>query len=232
MNDHQINFFSQGGSMPGKIYKIAAVLMALAIASGCADRETTEIIGTEDPTIQAEPVVGQVAPDFTLGNLDGEQVTLSDYRGRFVVLEWINHGCPYVVKHYATGNMQNLQNNYMEKGVVWLGIGSSAPGQQGYYPIEEWKEITSKYNSTPTHILLDAPGDVGRRYRARTTPEMFVINPEGVLIYMGAIDNDPSRDHASVETANNYVAAALDASLAGNPVDNPATEPYGCSVKY
>ncbi len=178
------------------------------------------------------PAIGYPAPDFTLPNLDGEEVTLSDFRGQYVVLEWINYDCPFVVKHYSTGNMQRLQNKYMEQGVAWLGICSSAPGKQGYFEPEKWKELAAERESTPTAILLDPEGNVGRAYRARTTPEMFVINPEGVLLYMGAIDDNPSRRHEDVETAKNYVEAALDAAMAGEEIETTVSRPYGCSVKY
>lgn len=185
----------------------------------------------EEPVVEG-PAIGRTAPDFTLPNLDGEPVSLSDSRGQFVVLEWTNYDCPFVVKHYSTGNMQRLQNKYMEQGVAWLTICSSAPGKQGYFEPERWKELAADRNSTPTAILLDPAGDVGRAYRARTTPEMFVIDPEGVLLYMGAIDDNPSSRPEDVETAKNYVEAALDAAMAGEPVETAVTRPYGCSVKY
>ncbi len=202
-----------------------------AVVTPEIEQPAVEAPAVEDPAVEI-PAVGHPAPDFTLPNLDGEEVSLSDFHGQFVVLEWINYDCPFVVKHYSTGNMQRLQNKYMEKGVVWLGICSSAPGKQGYFKPEQWKELAAERESTPTAILLDPEGDVGRAYRARTTPEMFVIDPEGTLLYMGAIDDNPSRRPEDVETAKNYVEAALDAALAGEEIENAVTRPYGCSVKY
>lgn len=179
-----------------------------------------------------EAVVGEPAPHFTLPSIDGNEVLLSDYKGNYVVLEWTNYDCPFVVKHYATGNMQRLQNHYIDKGVKWVVINSSAPGLQGHFAPEKWAELAEERESSPTHILLDEDGKVGRMYLAQTTPQMYVIDPEGHLRYMGAIDDDSSRNHESVETASNYVAAALDALLAGEEVETPQTRPYGCSVKY
>ena len=200
------------------------------------------------------PQIGQPAPDFTLPNLEGENVTLSDMvsakrvqievdfaseevavnktEGRYVVLEWINYDCPWVVKHYSQGHMQALQNRYMEKGVVWLAMNSSAPGKQGHFEAEEGKKLAAERNSTPTAILLDPDGVVGRKYRARATPHMFVIAPDRTLLYMGAIDDNPSRSPDDIATAQNYVAAALDAALAGEEIETTVTRPYGCSVKY
>ncbi len=205
---------------------VIALLIAAAAATAAGRR------APEAEEIQQGPQVNAPAPDFTLPNLDGEEVTLSDYKGSYVVLEWINYDCPFVVKHYASGNMQSLQDAYMAKGVVWLGIGSSAPGTQGHFSPGEWEELSSERNSSPTHILLDPEGTVGRLYRARTTPEMFIINPEGILIYMGAIDDTPSRDPEDIATSVNYVRKTLDAAMAGMPLEVQVTRPYGCSVKY
>lgn len=201
------------------MYK-SILMAAVAVALGCS------------AAIQAEPETGKPAPDFTLHNLDGEQVTLSDLQGSFVVLEWINYDCPFVVKHYQNGNMQALQREYMEKDVVWLAINSSAPGKEGHFEAAEGKKLAAERESSPTAILLDPEGTVGRKYRARTTPHMFVINPQGILIYMGAIDDNPSRRPEDVLTASNYVRLALDAALAGEKIATPVTRPYGCSVKY
>ncbi len=180
----------------------------------------------------AGPEVGKPAPDFTLTNLDGDDVALSNFKGNYVVLEWTNYDCPFVVKHYITGTMQALQNEYMAKDVAWLVICSSAPGKQGHFMPETFKERAAASQTTPTAILLDPDGTVGRQYGARTTPEMFVISPDGVLRYMGAIDDKPTTRRADVETATSYVRVALDALLAGEDVETTVTRPYGCSVKY
>ncbi|MEM0965550.1 MAG: thioredoxin family protein [Verrucomicrobiota bacterium] len=181
-------------------------------------------------SLSASVATGQKAPDFTLTDTNGVQHSLSDFAGKTVVLEWLNHGCPFVVRHYESGNMQGLQDRYGDKGVVWLSIVSSAPGKQGYYPPEKANEITADYEATPAAVLIDSTGDVGRLYSAETTPHMYVINPDGVLVYQGAIDDQPrGRDPSQ---ANNFVANALDASMAGEPIPNGTTRPYGCSVKY
>lgn len=180
----------------------------------------------------AAPQVGQAAPEFTLTDSTGTSHKLSDFKGKFVVLEWLNHGCPFVKKHYDGGNMQKLQTDYTGKGVVWLSIVSSAPGKQGHMSPEETNAAKAEKNSAATAILLDEDGKVGRLYDAKTTPQMFVINPEGTLVYAGAIDSVKSTDAADVADAKNYVAATLDEAMAGKPVSEPSTTPYGCSVKY
>lgn len=176
--------------------------------------------------------VGKAAPDFTLPGAKGETHKLSDYEGKYVVLEWLNHGCPWVKKHYETNNMQDLQKKYADQGVVWLSVISSAEGQQGYLTAEQAKETFESKNVQAADILLDPDGKVGRLYNARVTPELYVINPDGVLIYMGAIDNDNSQSHDKVKEATNYVSAAIDADRAGQPVEVSATKAYGCTVKY
>lgn len=176
--------------------------------------------------------VDKPAPDFTLVDTNGKKHSLSDYKGKFVVLEWVNFGCPFVKKHYNSGNMQNLQKMYTKKGVVWLTICSSAPGKQGYYEGGEINAILEKKKAAPTAYLLDPEGTVGKMYGAKTTPHMYVINPEGLLIYAGGIDDKRSTRLKDVETAHNYVKAALDAAMAGKPVPTKTATPYGCSVKY
>ena len=183
-------------------------------------------------TAFAAPQVGQPAPEFTLTDSNGQPHKLSDFRGKFVVLEWLNHGCPFVVKHYASGNMQKLQKEYAGKDVVWLSIVSSAPGKQGHMTPEETNKAKQEKGSAATAILLDEDGTVGRLYNAKVTPELFIVNPEGVLIYAGAIDDKKSTDTADVAGAKNYVKQALDEALAGKPVSEPTTTAYGCSVKY
>lgn len=176
--------------------------------------------------------VGNPAPDFTAKDSNGKVQKLSDYRGKYVVLEWHNRMCPYVHKHYASGNMQKLQKEWTAKGVVWFTVISSAPGKQGYMTAEEENAYVKKMNASPTAVLLDPSGEVGRLYDAKTTPHMFVINPQGILIYDGAIDNKPTTDLADVPTATNYVSQALEEAMAGKQVTTPVTRPYGCSVKY
>jgi len=180
----------------------------------------------------ADAMVGKKAPAFTLKDINGNNVSLSSYNGKYVVLEWINHGCPFVKKHYETGNMQALQTELTGKGVVWLSIASSAKGKEGYMNAEEWKKGEAEYKSGASAILLDEKGKVGKLYGAKTTPHMFVIDPKGDIIYMGAIDDKPSYDKADVAGAKNYVKAAVEESMAGKAVSTPETKSYGCSVKY
>jgi peroxiredoxin len=183
-------------------------------------------------TAVAAPSVGQPAPEFTLTDSNGQSHNLSDFKGKFVVLEWLNHGCPFVKKHYDGGNMQGLQKEYTGKDVVWLSIASSAPGKQGNMTPEETNKTKEEKGSAATAILIDEDGTVGKLYDAKVTPELFVINPEGTLIYAGAIDDKKSVDAADVAGARNYVKQALDEAMAGNPVSTPQTEAYGCGVKY
>ena len=181
---------------------------------------------------RAEVTVGSPAPDFTA--MDSRQQTrrLSDYKGKYVVLEWFNPQCPFVKKHYNTGNMQSLQEKYTAQDVVWLSIDSSAEGNQGYLSADEANQFIAQRNSKATAVLLDASGEVGRLYGAQTTPHMFIIDPQGVLVYQGAIDDMPSTDEEDVALAKNYVDQALSAVLAGQLVSAFATKSYGCSVKY
>jgi peroxiredoxin len=180
----------------------------------------------------AAPDIGKPAPDFTLPDSNGGKVTLSGLKGKIVVLEWTNDGCPYVHKHYASQNMQKLQKDAAAQGVVWLTIISSAPGQQGYADGAKANELTKSRGSAPAAVLLDPDGKVGHLYDARTTPHMFIIDPSGKLVYMGGIDDKPTTNVADVATAKNYVRAALGEIEAGKPVRDAITRPYGCSVKY
>lgn len=182
------------------------------------------------PSFALKP--GDRAPAFTLQSASGDEVSLSDYSGKYVVLEWLNHGCPYVKKHYKSGNMQALQAKYAGKEVVWLSVISSAPGKQGHGSPAETMAQAKEKGSNAGAILLDESGEVGKAYGAKTTPHMYVITPEGELAYLGAIDDKPTTDLDDVEGATNYVAGALDALLAGKPVPVAATKAYGCSVKY
>ncbi len=184
------------------------------------------------PLSSAEVAVGKPAPDFSATDVSGNTVSLADFQGKYRVLEWTNHECPFVVKHYGSGNMQKLQKTYTEKEVVWITINSSAPGKQGNFLPGKWQEMLKEKQSSATTTLLDPEGKVGRLYGAQTTPHMYVIDPNGVLIYQGAIDSIPSTDQADIAKAQNYLQAALDEALAGKPVSTPSTKSYGCSVKY
>lgn len=175
---------------------------------------------------------GETAPDFSLTDSKGATRKLSDFRGKLVVLEWLNHECPFVKKHYEGGNMQNLQKEYTGKGIIWLSIISSAPGKQGHRTGPQADADTKDKNAVPTAVLLDHAGEVGKQYGAKTTPEIFIIDREGQVIYAGAMDNMKSTDPKDIAKAESYVRLALEAALAGQPVSTPQTEPYGCSVKY
>ena len=176
--------------------------------------------------------VGQPAPDFSGTASDGKSYHLADYRGKLVVLEWHNNGCPYTRKHYNSGNMQKLQKQWTARGVAWFTVISSAPGKQGYVNANDENTYMSKMGAAPTAALLDPTGAIGHLYDAKTTPQMIVINPQGVIVYDGAIDNRATSDLKDIQGATNYVGLALEQSMAGKNVDVAATRPYGCSVKY
>lgn len=180
----------------------------------------------------AQGRVGASAPAFTATDSNGQTHSLSQYHGKYVVLEWHNQGCPYTRKHYVSGNMQNLQKEWTAKGVVWFTVISSAPGQQVYVTPPQENAYLDKMHASPTAVLMDSDGKVGHLYNAKTTPQMVVINPEGNLIYEGAIDNKPTPDVDDIRGADNFVNDALTAAMAGKPVATPFTRPYGCSVKY
>ena len=201
---------------------LAAVVMIASLA----------FVGAPASDAHAAAVVGKAAPAFSLTDMDGKTVKLADFKGKFVVLEWVNFDCPFVRKHYGSENMQQLQKTYTGKDVVWITICSSAPGKQGHLTADEAKEATKERGATPTEFLLDPKGVTGRAYGAKTTPHMYVIDPKGKLLYNGAIDDMPSTKVADVPNSKNYVVAALDAAMAGKPVENATTKPYGCSVKY
>jgi len=180
----------------------------------------------------ASPPVGAAAPNFSLADASGKTHSLSEYKGKYVVLEWFNPDCPFVKKHYGSGNMQKLQGEYTGKGVVWLTIDSNAPGSEGNLSPEQAQKVMKDWNTKQTALLLDPEGKAGRTYNARNTPHMFVINPEGKVIYEGAIDSKASPNPADIPSSTNYVRVALDESMSGKPVSNANTRPYGCSVKY
>ena len=175
---------------------------------------------------------GSPAPDFHAQDSESQTHTLSQYRGKYVVLEWHNRECPFTHKHYASGNMQRLQKEWTAKGVIWFTVISSAPGQQGYMTADQENAYVAQVKASPTAVLLDPTGELGHLYGAKTTPHMFVINPEGVLIYAGGIDDRATTDVADIAQARNYVSEALEETMAGKPVTTPVSRPYGCSVKY
>jgi peroxiredoxin len=180
----------------------------------------------------ADAVVGQPAPAFTLTDSNGKSHSLASFRGKTVVLEWWNHECPFVAKHYGSGNMQKLQKEWTGKGVVWLTVSSSAPGKQGFVDAAKANALMKEKGGASTAVLLDHDGKAGKAYGAKTTPHMFVIDAKGTLVYAGGIDDKPSTDQADVATAKNHVSAALAELLAGKPVTTATSAPYGCGVKY
>jgi peroxiredoxin len=198
----------------GLTLSVTALAMTLSVPGPVMAQED----GTE---------IGGTVPDFTLPDTYGKDHSIADYRGKYVVLEWLNYDCPSVRKHYNAGNMQMLQEKYIEKGVVWLAIVSSAPGKQGYFEPEAMNERSAAEGSKATAVLLDPAGEVSRSYHAQVTPHMMVVNPEGALIYNGAIDDKPGTRASTLEGAHNYVAAALDESMAGGEVSVALTRPYG-----
>lgn len=176
--------------------------------------------------------VGEAAPDFAVASDSGKLVKLSDYKGKYVVLEWTNEGCPFVQKHYKSGNMQTLQKEFTGKDVVWLTAFSSTTGKQGHVDAAGAKKFSADYKTASTAMLLDGAGTVGKLYEAKTTPHMYVVDPAGKLIYAGAIDDTPSADSSDIPNSKNFVKLALNESLAGKPVSTPVSKPYGCSIKY
>ncbi|MCC7268633.1 MAG: redoxin family protein [Caulobacteraceae bacterium] len=181
---------------------------------------------------RAAPAIGQPAPAFAAADADGKVRTLDEFKGRTVVLEWTNQGCPYVKKHYNSGNMQALQKSATDDGVVWLTLISSAPGEQGHLDAAGARAWKARASAGSSAVLLDPQGRVGRAYDARTTPHMYVIDKVGTLVYMGGIDDKPTSDLADIKAARNYVVAALGDVKAGRPVAEAVTRPYGCNVKY
>jgi peroxiredoxin len=178
------------------------------------------------------PAVGATAPDFSLTDSKGKTQTVSQYKGKYVVLEWFNPECPFVKKHYGSGNMQKLQEEFTAKGVVWLSIDSSAPGLEGNLTAEQAEKKIAEWKTKQTALVLDPDGKAGRSYGAKNTPHMFVINPDGKIVYEGAIDSKATPNPSDIASSTNYVKVALEESLAGKTVSNANTKPYGCSVKY
>jgi peroxiredoxin len=189
-------------------------------------------VGFSSAYAQSAARVGKAAPDFTVVDVDGKNQKLSDFAGKTVILEWTNHECPYVQKHYNSANMQTLQRDMAKDGTVWLSVISSAPGEEGYADAAKAKDLTKSRNAAPSNILLDPKGKMGRAYGAQTTPHMYIVDPKGTLVYAGAIDNKPSASSSSLNGAKNYVRQAIAELNAGKPVSEAATKSYGCSVKY
>ncbi|MGB0064956.1 MAG: redoxin domain-containing protein [Terracidiphilus sp.] len=198
-----------------------SILLGMAIAAALATASAS-----------AQAVVGSPAPSFTATDSHGQTRSLNQYRGKYVVLEWHNQGCPYTKKHYVSGNMQSLQKEWTAKGVVWFTVISSAPGMQGYVSDIEENEYLAQMHADPTAVLMDPDGKLGHLYGAKTTPEMYVIDPNGKLIYEGAIDDRPTPDPSDIKGADNYLSDALMEAIAGKPVAHAYTRSYGCSVKY
>ncbi|MFD2257156.1 redoxin domain-containing protein [Luteolibacter algae] len=176
--------------------------------------------------------IGKAAPAFTADNVKGEKVSLSDYKDKVVVLEWVNFDCPFVKKHYSSKNMQKLQADYTGKDVVWLTVNSSAEGKQGYLEASKLDEKVNEEGSKATEVLLDTDGTIGKAYGAKVTPHMMIIGKDGKLAYSGAIDSKPSTDAADIDSAEKLFANALDSVISGTEVVNAKNEPYGCGVKY
>ncbi|MBK7750403.1 MAG: redoxin domain-containing protein [Candidatus Obscuribacter sp.] len=217
--------------------KLAALVVLTAAVSISADFADGGFVRAEPTKSKSsatltEAQVGKQAPDFTLTDARGKKVSLSQFKGKLVVLEWFNHGCPFVKKHYEGGNMQSLQKTYTGQGVVWLSICSSAEGKQGFATGAEHLKAMEEKGAKPSYILIDADGKVGKLYQAKTTPHMFIVGKDGTLDYAGAIDDKETFDAADVKTAKNYVKAALDDMLKGKKPAVASTHSYGCSVKY
>ena len=178
------------------------------------------------------PPVGSAAPDFSLADANGKTHSLSQYKGKYVVLEWFNPECPFVKKHYGSGNMQKLQEEYTGKGIVWLTIDSNAPGSEGNITPEQAQKIMASWKTKQTALLLDPESKAAKLYGAKNTPNMVIISPEGKIVYEGAIDSKPTPNPNDIPNSTNYVKAALDESLSGKPVSNTQTKPYGCHITY
>lgn len=201
-----------------KSIKIALLIILSSMLFSMANEKTAKL--------------GEMAPDFTLVSAEGNTHSLSDFKGKYVVLEWVNYGCPFVVKHYGSNNMQTLQKEMTDKDVVWLSICSSAPGKEGFFKGDDLKKQIKANKANHTAYLQDADGKVGKMYNARNTPVMYIVNPDGKLVYTGGIDDIASADQADVKKAKNYVRAAMTELMDGKAVTNASTRPYGCSVKY
>lgn len=218
--------------VPGKIAQKLTVLAALTGVLLIPSEFVGGFVKAAPAEGSSADLVGKKAPDFSLPDATGKTRKLSDYKGKIVVLEWFNHGCPFVKKHYDSGNMQKLQDAYEKKGVVWLSVCSSAEGKQGFASGAEHAKAFKDKKSSPTAILIDSEGTVGKAYDAKATPTMCVIDKNGVLVYAGAIDDKNGTDSAEIKDAKNYVSAALDEVMNGKQVSTASTKAYGCGVKY
>ncbi len=209
---------------------IIARRWVLTVGLTCAAAIVTLSAGVQPATAQAR--IGAPAPAFTLTDSNGRALSLADFKGKTVVLEWTNHDCPYVGKHYRGNNMQTLQKKWTGQGVVWLSVISSAPGEQGHVSPQQANKLTAERGAAPTAVLFDPTGKVGHAYGARTTPHMYVINGEGVLAYIGGIDDQPTARIDDLKIAKNFVDAALSEIAQGKPVSAANSRAYGCSIKY
>lgn len=199
------------------LYKIALTGLVFAVASAAAN---------------AEPIVDKPAPQFSGATADGRTISLADLHGKTVVLEWTNHECPFVVKHYESGNIPKLQKSAAAQGIVWLQVISSASGKQGHVDGETARKLNEERGATPSNTVFDPNGSIGKLYNATNTPQFFIINPQGILVYKGGIDSIPSTDKADIVKAENYISAALADLAVGRKVAKSNTRPYGCTVKY
>jgi peroxiredoxin len=207
-----------------------SLLLALALLASHTAACTQSEASTGEEL--KSPPVGQLAPPFTVTDTKGASHSLDAYRGKWVVLEWFNHDCPYTKKHYSSDNMQALQREYTAKGVVWFAVVSSAPGKEGYGSAADADRQMTQKKAAPSFVIRDTAGVLGRMYGARNTPQLFAIDPQGVLRYAGAIDDKPTSRAKDVKTAKNYLKAALDAGMSGQPIVVATSQPYGCDVKY
>jgi hypothetical protein len=205
--------------------KKITILLTLFVAALVAINMTVE-------NERTGAIVGELAPAFAVADAYGNTHSISDYEGQFIILEWLNHDCPFVRKHYDGGNMQRLQEKYTDQDVVWLSVISSVPGTQGYLEPEEAQEITDEKNASPTAVLLDTDSVMGRAYDARVTPHMYIIGPDGTLLYNGAIDDRPTARARDLDGAFNYVEAAMASAMNGEEIEITTNTPYGCTVKY
>ena len=199
----------------------------MRIAFAFASLLTSAVLAAQIPVR-----TGADAPGFTVGDDRGTKRSLSDFRGKYVVLEWHEKGCPYVTKHYRTGHMQRLQREWMDRGVEWLLLTSSAEGFHSYLTPEESRGYMAQLKATPTAMLLDTPGTVSRLYGVTTALHMVIIDPDGKVVYNGGIDNKPTTQVADLAVATNYVSKALTEALAGKPISTTTSEPYGCPIHH
>jgi peroxiredoxin len=211
--------------MSAKSYSLRFFALSSMIAFLFGGASINNVSAANDASSHAE--INKTAPDFTLKNVDGKSVSLKDFRNKFVVLEWFDDKCPFDVKHYDTGNMQALQKECQQKGVVWLLINSAGPGKPGYHTDAEYKQIMQSWKFASPYYLQDPDGAVGHLYGAKTTPDMYIIGKNGTLLYSGAIDDQPTADKDSVKNAKNYVREALAEAMAGKTITTSSTKPYG-----